>query len=76
MIFNSVLLEHLHFTGFKVVIYCGVIKVSKGVGMSKRGRIKYQGEYFFLFYRSKLISHFVAVIHVSPDTTLKERYLG
>ena len=30
------------FTGFRVVIYWWTIKISKGVGISKRGRIKYQ----------------------------------
>ena len=63
----------LFFTGFKVGIYWEMIKISKGVGQSKRGRIKYQGgSLFFLFYQSKLLSHFVPV---SPDTTLKERSL-
>ena len=64
------------FTGFNVVIYCGMIKISKEVGMSKRGRIKYQRESFFLFYQFKLLSYFVAVIHASPNTILKERCLG
>ena len=60
-------------TGFKVGIYWEMIKISKGVGKSKRGRIKYQGgELFFLFCQSKLLSHFVPVF---PDPTLNERSL-
>ena len=37
-----------------------------------------RGSLVFLFYQSRLISHFdfVPVIPVSPDTTLKEKYLG
>ena len=68
----------LFLTGFKVVIYWWIIKISKGVGISKKGKIKYQGGggLFFLFYQSKLMSHFVHVIPVSPDITLKERYQG
>ena len=31
---------------------------------------------FLLFYLSKLMSHFDPVIPVTPDTTLKERWLG
>ena len=46
-----------------------MIKISKGIKISKRGRIKYQAGAFF--YQLKLMSHFVAVIHVSPDITLK-----
>ena len=52
--------------------------MSKGMGMSKRGKIKYQeGVLLFFSYQSKLKSHvdFVSVILISPDTTLKERRL-
>ena len=48
-------------TGFKVGIYWEMIKISKGVGKSKRGRIKYQG--------GSLLSHFAPVF---PDITLNE----
>ena len=58
-------------TGFKVGIYWERIKISKGVGKSKMGRIKYQGGRLF-FYQSKLLSHFVPVF---TDTTLNERSL-
>ena len=69
------------FTNFKVVIYWWMITNSKGVGASnikyQIGRIKYQGgESFFIFYQSKLMSHFVPVIPFSRYTTLKERWLG
>ena len=56
-----------------------MIKVSEGLGMSKRGIIKYQGHslFFFLtFYQVKVMSHFLAVIYISPDSTLKESCLG
>ena len=43
----------LFFPGLKVVIYWWMIKISKGVGMSKRGRIKYQSEIFFSFLSIK-----------------------
>ena len=72
--------EHLNFfTGLKVVTYRWMIKTSKWVEMSNRGRIKYQrvgSLLFFPCYQSKIMSHFVPVIPVSPDTTLKEKYLG
>ena len=49
-------------------------KFQKGARMSKRERVKCQrGSDFFLFYQSKLLSHFVLV---SPDATLKERSPG
>ena len=32
--------------------------------------------YFFFYHQLKLMSHFVPVTLVSPDTTLKERCLG
>ena len=68
--------NNLLFTGFNVVIYCGMIKISEEVGMSKRGRIKYQWESLFLFSQLKRLSYFVGDIHVSPNTILKERCLG
>ena len=48
---------------FPGIIYWWMIKFSKGMGISKRGRFKYQvGSLFFLFYQSKLMSHFVPVV--------------
>ena len=62
------------FNGFKAV---WMTKISKGMGMSKRGRFKYQeGVLFFFFYESELMSHFVPVIPVTSDTALKGRCLG
>ena len=62
------------FTRFAVVIYLGMIKISKGVGMSKRERIKYQrGRETLFSNRSKLMPQFIPVF---PDTTVKERCLG
>ena len=52
-------------------MYRWMIKISKGVGMSKSGRIKYQGGVFFIFFSIKTMSNFVPVIPVSPDTILK-----
>ena len=70
VVFGSVSWEHLFFTGFKIVIYWWMIKISKGVGMSNREVQISRGSPFFLFYQSKLMSHFGLV---SPDTTLKEK---
>ena len=45
------------FTGFKVVIYWGLIKISTGLMISKKERIKWQrGGPVFLFHQSKLRS--------------------
>ena len=62
-------------TGLKVGIYWEMIKISKRGGEDKKTGIKYQGGrgVFFLFYQSKLLSHFVPVF---PDTKLKQRFLG
>ena len=50
---------------------------SKRGGDVKKGKDRIsRWEPFFLFYQLILMSHFVAVIPVSPDTTLKERCLG
>ena len=49
----------------------------RGVDVKKREDQISSGEsFFFLFYQSKLMSHFVPFIHVSRDTILKERCLG
>ena len=62
------------FTRFAVVIYLGMIKLSKEVGMSKRERIKYQrGRETLFFNRSKLMPQFIPVF---PDTTVNKRCLG
>ena len=60
------------FSGFKVAMYRWMIKISKGVGMSKSGRIKCQGGVLSFF---QTMSNFVPIIPVSPDTILKERCL-
>ena len=53
--FESVTWKHLFFTGFKVVIYWWMIKMPKGVGMSKTAKTKYQeGVFFFLFINQNL----------------------
>ena len=47
---------------------------SKKGGEVKKGEDQIsRGEYFFLFYQLKVLSHFAPV---SPDTILKERSLG
>ena len=52
-------------------------KLQKEWGCEKGRDSNMKRESFFLFYRLKLMSHFVTVIHVSAgDTTLKERCLG
>ena len=71
--------EHLFYLQVSIAIYWLMIKISKGVAISKEGRIKYQGGggvFFLLFYQSNLMSHFVPVYPISPDTTLRERWLG
>ena len=51
------------FTAFQVIVYGRMITILKGVGISKKGRNKYQAwESFFLFYYSKPMSHFIFVI--------------
>ena len=47
-----------------------------GGNVKKREDQISRGSLFFLFYQSKLMSHFVPVTPVSPDTTLKERCLA
>ena len=55
----------------------GWSKFQKGLGCQKEGGSNInEGVFFFLFYQSKLMSHFVSVIAISSDTTLKERSLG
>ena len=50
------------------------VKIEGVGGGGCGGEIKYQGgDWFFLFYQSKLLSQLVPV---SPDTTLEERFLG
>ena len=59
----------LFFAGFKVGIYWEMIEISKEIGKSKRGRIKYQGgAFFFFFINQYFLSHFVPV---SSDTYIK-----
>ena len=54
-----------------------MIKNFKRVGnIKKREDQISRVESFFLFCQSKLMSHFVPVILVSSDTTLKERCIG
>ena len=62
------------FQGRNSVIHWWVIKISKRVwGYQKEGGSNINGGvFFFFFHQSKLMSHFVPVIPVSPDTTLKE----
>ena len=67
----------LFFIGFKVVIYWQMIKILKECEYQKEGRSNIKGAvFYFFFYQSKLISYFVPVIPVSPDTTPKKRCLG
>ena len=55
-------------------------KLEKGWGFQKEGGSNIKGKSFFLFYQSKLMSYFIPVIPVSPDTTLKkdglDKYCG
>ena len=58
------------FTGFRgVVIYWWIIKIPEGVEISKKREnpISRGGE-SFLFYQSELLSGFVPVVLVFPDT--------
>lgn len=65
------------FTGSEVVLYWGMMKISKELVMSKKkrgkGRVKYQRGIFFFINQN---SQFVPVIPAPPDTTLKERCIG
>ena len=47
----------LFFAGFKVGIYWEMIEISKEIGKSKRGRIKYQGGAFFSFLSINTFCH-------------------
>ena len=47
---------------------CGNVKQKRGLNI-KEGIL-------FFYHQLKLMSHFVPVTLVSPDTTLKERCLG
>ena len=53
-----------------VVIYWWIIKIPEGVEISKKREnpVSRGGESFFLFYQSELLSGFVPVVPVSPDT--------
>ena len=57
------------FTGFRVLIYCWMIKISKGVGISKWGSIKYQwGRGGYMFFRpGELVYHCWSLVlkHIS-----------
>ena len=65
------------FTGSEVVLYWGMMKISKELVMSKKKRGKgesnIKGESFFFINQN---SQFVPVIPAPPDTTLKERCIG
>ena len=64
-----ILVSRSQFTG-------GSSKFQKVWGCQKEGGSNIKRSLFLLFYLSRLMSHFVPVIPVTPATTLKERWLG
>ena len=70
--FESVSWEHLFFYWFQGRnLLVDDQNFKKGGDIKKREDQISRRESFFLLYQSKLTSHFVPVIPVSPDTTLK-----
>ena len=70
--FGAVSWEHLFF-----FYWFQGRKISRVEDIKKReDQISRGKSFFFLFYQSKLLSHFVPDILVSLYTTLKERSLG
>ena len=54
-------------------------QILKGVGVSKRGRIKYQGGVCFFLFINQNLCHILLLLLITPvsaNTTLKERCLG